>query len=130
MKAESIYGIAMSLMDERKDNGEIDTGSTKDYYARTPAILTALENEIAIRIGIGALDEVKSMNIELEDIICTAIMPYGLAGRLLAQEDGNLSNYFNSLYEEYINKFLGKYIKKSKQVRRTDVYNINTRVGE
>ena len=132
MRAQNIYDLTMSLMDERKDNGEVDTSSTRDYNARVPGILTILQNEIALRLGIDALDEITALgeDIDLEDDICSAVIPYGLASRLLAQEDTALSNYFSSLFELYLNNFINKYKEKSKQVKRTDVYSSSMRVGD
>lgn len=132
MTAQTIYDITMSLMDERKNSGEVDTNSTKDYKARAPGILTILQNEIAIRLGESALDEITTLedDIDLEDIICTAVMPYGLAARLLAQEDIPLSNYFSSLFDLYLNNFLTQFKQKAKQIKRPDVYSSSMRVGD
>jgi hypothetical protein len=120
----------MSLMDERKNDGSVDVNSTKDYLARTPGILTILQTEIIMelkRIGakVNSLDEVKAMatDIDLEDDICFGIIPYGLAARLLAQEDTTLSNYFSSLYDNAFNRYLEDYKQLAKQIDREDVYN-------
>ena len=137
MKAQIIYDITMSLMDERKNDGSVDVNSTKDYLARSPGILTVLQTEIILelrRIGmdISESEEIKQMNadIDLEDDICLGIIPYGLAARLLAQEDSALSNYFNSLYEDRLNRFLSMYKDKAKQEDREDVYYSNMRAGD
>lgn len=106
MKAQDIYDITMALMDEMKNDGTVDVNSTKDYLARTPGILTILQTEVVIElkkngISISSLDRITSMTdeVDLEDDICTGVLPYGLAARLLGQEDSTLSNYFSSLYE-------------------------------
>lgn len=136
MKAQTIYDITMSLMDERKNDGNVDVNSTKDYSARTPGILTILQTEIVMelkRVGakISSLDEVKKMttDIDLEDDICFGIIPYGLAARLLAQEDTTLSNYFSSLYDNAFNRYLSEYKQLAKQEEREDVYGSLMRVG-
>jgi len=117
-------------MDERKNDGSVEVNSTKDYKARSPGILTVLQTEIVMelrRVGaqIDSLDELKNMDadIDLDDDICLGIIPYGLAGRLLAQEDSALSNYFSSLYDDKFGKYLRTYTKKSNQEIRPDVYN-------
>lgn len=46
LTAQDIYNIVIDLIDERLDNGEINTDDTKDYLARTPGILTTLQNEM------------------------------------------------------------------------------------
>ncbi len=105
MKAQDIYDITMALMDEMKNDGSVDINSTKDYLARTPGILTILQTEVIIElkkngINVSSLDRIEKMTdeVDLEDDICTGVLPYGLAARLLGQEDATLSNYFSSLY--------------------------------
>lgn len=124
MKAQKIYDFTMALMDEMLDQGGVDVNSTKDYKARAPGILTILQNELSEDV----LDPVKDMNtdIDLEDKICMAVLPYGLAARLLAQEDAALSNYFSSLYET--NK--AKLNRKAEIVERPDVYGSYLRAGD
>ena len=137
MKAQIIYDIAMSLMDERKNDGSVDVNSTKDYLARSTGILTVLQTEITMELkNVGAdvdsLDEIKNMttDIDLDDDICLGIIPYGLAARLLAQEDTALSNYFGSLYDNRFNRYLDSYKTKAKQEERKDYYNSNMEVGD
>ena len=136
MRAQTIYDITMSLMDERKNDGSVDVNSTKDYLARTPGILTILQTEIIMelkRVGakVNSLDEVKNMttDIDLEDDICFGIIPYGLAARLLAQEDTTLSNYFSSLYDGSFARYLSQYRQLAKQEDREDAYDSLMRVG-
>lgn len=136
MKAQTIYDITMSLMDERKNDGNVDVNSTKDYLARAPGVLTVLQTEIVMelkRVGakVGSLDEIKNMNadIDLKDDICFGIMPYGLASRLLAQEDTTLSNYFSSLYDSSFARYLTQFKQLAKQIDREDVYGADMKVG-
>lgn len=136
MRAQTIYDITMSLMDERKNDGSVDVNSTKDYLARTPGILTILQTEIIMelkRVGakVNSLDEVKNMttDIDLEDDICFGIIPYGLASRLLAQEDTTLSNYFSSLYDSSFARYLTQFKQLAKQIDREDVYGADMKVG-
>jgi hypothetical protein len=123
-------------MDERKNDGNVDVNSTKDYLARSPGILTILQTEIIMelkKVGakVNSLDEVKKMttDIDLEDDICFGIIPYGLAARLLAQEDTVLSNYFSSLYDNAFNRYLSEYKQLATQEDREDVYGSLMEVG-
>lgn len=145
MRVQDIYDITMALMDEMKDNRNLnsepvaDYQSTKDYAARTPGILTILQTEVIIELkksgaDVDTLDRLTTMNdeVELEDDICMGVLPYGLAARLLGQEDTALSNYFSSLYQSGLSDVAktseDKYI--AEQIDREDVYNSTMEVGD
>lgn len=131
MKAQDIYDITMALIDEMKNDGSVDYASTKDYTARTPGILTILQTEVIIELkkkgaNVSSLDRITEMNgeVDLEDDICMGVLPYGLAARLLGQEDTALSNYFSSLYLNKLDDASSVSENKAyaKQVDREDVY--------
>ena len=139
MKAELIYKFALSHIDEMKDaklikgeKPEMDNTSTKDYRARTPGILTSLQNDITMYLGIGYLDEITSMesDVELDDAICATIVVYELCARLLLTEDTVLSNYFSSLASNLKNTTLERYRAKAKQEVREDVYGSLCEAGD
>ena len=111
MTCHEIYDITMALMDEMIDNQTLeqepdaDYPSTKDYQARTPGILTILQTDIVMflkarGIDIDTLDRLMTLEDEcdLPDDICMGVLPYGLAARLLGQEDSAMSSYFSQLY--------------------------------
>lgn len=131
MTCKEIYDITMALMDEMIDNQTIeqepnpDYPSTKDYQARTPGILTILQTQVVMYfksrgIDIDTLPRLITMddNVDLEDDICMGVLPYGLAARLLGQEDTAMSSYFSQLYnnglaeaaESSDNKIKGKQV--------------------
>ena len=139
MKAELIYKFALSHIDEMKDaklikaeKPEMDNTSTKDYRARTPGILTSIQNDITMYLGIGYLDEITSMesDVELDDAICATIVVYELCARLLLTEDTVLSNYFSSLASNLKNTTLERYRAKAKQEVREDVYGSLCEAGD
>lgn len=140
MKAEIIYKYALSHIDEMLDaknvareQPQIDSASTKDYRARTPGILTSIQNDIAMKLGLGYLEEVKTMEgeVELDDAICSTIVVYELCARLLLNEDASISNYFSSLASERLNsRLMDKYKTKAKQEKRTDKYSSTLRAGD
>ena len=112
MTVKEIYDITMALMDEMIDNKtiqsnpEADYKSTKDYTARTPGILTILQTQVISylkRFGadIDFVEPLENMDSEMsvDDSICMGVLPYGLAARLLGQEDTSLSSYFSNLYD-------------------------------
>lgn len=139
MTCKEIYELAMALMDEMKDNQspsdvpQVDYSENKDYQARTPGIVSILQTQVIMYLkGAGAdvdsLDPISTMDdeVDLEQDICTGVMPYGLAARLLGQEDTKMSSYFNNLYHDNLsaakdaseNKFIAK------QQSRTNVYGL------
>lgn len=139
MKAELIYKFALSHIDEMKDaklikgeKPEIDNTSTKDYRARTPGILTSIQNDITMYLGMEYLDEITSMesDVELDDAICATIVVYELCARLLLTEDTVLSNYFSSLASNLKNTTLERYRTKAKQEVREDVYGSLCEAGD
>ena len=139
MKAELIYNFALSHIDEMKDaklikgeKPEIDNTSTKDYRARTPGILTSIQNDITMYLGMEYLDEITSMesDVELDDAICATIVVYELCARLLLTEDTVLSNYFSSLASNLKNTTLERYRTKAKQEVREDVYGSLCEAGD
>lgn len=139
MKAELIYKFALSHIDEMKDaklvkgeKPEVDDTSTKDYRARTPGILTSIQNDITMYLGMEYLDEITSMEseVELDDAICATIVVYELCARLLLTEDTVLSNYFSSLASNLKNTTLERYRTKAKQEVREDVYGSLCEAGD
>ncbi len=139
MKAELIYKFALSHIDEMKDaklikgeKPEVDNTSTKDYRARTPGILTSIQNDITMYLGMEYLDEITSMesDVELDDAICATIVVYELCARLLLTEDTVLSNYFSSLASNLKNTTLERYRTKAKQEVREDVYGSLCEAGD
>ena len=139
MKVQDIYDITMALMDEMKDNTtvdstpEVDYPQNRDYQARTPGILTILQTQVVMflkRFGadIDFNERLETMEdeVELDDSICMGVLPYGLAARLLGQEDKDLSSYFSNLYETNLasskDSIDDKYIAKQKE--RENVYGL------
>lgn len=111
MTCKEIYDITMALMDEMQDNATIDQEpkvdypQNKDYQARTPGILTILQTQVtnyfkAKGMDVDTLERLVTMddNVDLSDDICMGVLPYGLAARLLGQEDTQMSSDFSQLY--------------------------------
>lgn len=133
MTCQEIYDITMALMDEMLDNGNVDYNSTKDYTARTPGILTILQTQIVMYfktmgIDIDTLDRLESMDdtVELDDDVCMGVLPYGLAARLLGQEDTQMSSYFSQLYNQGLADAAQSSSdkKKGKQVPGNNIYGL------
>lgn len=139
MTCHEIYDITMTLMDEMIDNTTLtqepntDYPSTRDYQARTPGILTILQTEVVMflkqrGVDIDSLERLKTMedNVELDDDICMGVLPYGLAARLLGQEDQVLSAKYENEYKSRLTEAAetSSDKKKAKQVSGNNIYGL------
>ena len=139
MTVKEIYDITMALMDEMLDNAQVsdepktDYSSTKDYQARTPGILSILQTQIVMELkamgaDVDSLDVLETMDseVDLDDDICVGVLPYGLASRLLGQEDTKMSSYFSQLYNQGVQKAKDSYEDKyiAQQIKRENVYGL------
>ena len=132
MTAEDIFKMTMAMIDEMTTSGELDETSVAEYRAKTPYILTMLQNEI---IGIENRYRKESdiiypvpiesleQNVQISDIKANAMLTNGLAAQLMLHEDTNLASYFNQRYEE----MKAIYLKPtpSKREKIEDVYDVN-----
>ncbi|MBO7733038.1 MAG: hypothetical protein J6S67_10805 [Methanobrevibacter sp.] len=120
----------MAMIDEMTDTGELDTTSIADYKARAPYILTSLQNEI---IGVEnryrkygeyirpvPITDLDNQDVQVDDIQANTLLVYGLAAKLMADENKALANFMQQEYERLSGIFL-----KPKPVRpesREDIY--------
>ena len=103
---QSVFDIAIHLMDaQNAATGGTDTADTREYALRTPALLNSLldrvyrvsDTFVAAEAGKRAVcPKVRSMEDELhiDEGLCTAVLPYGLAALLLSEENPSLANFF------------------------------------
>ena len=130
MKAIDVFTETMAMIDEMTDTGELDTTSVADYKARTPYILTSLQNEI---IGVEnryrkygsyvrpvPITNLEEQDVQVDDIQANTLLVYGLAAKLMSDENKTLANFMQQEYERLSGIFL-----KPKPVtpeKREDVY--------
>ena len=110
--AQKVFDIAMGLMGEINENtGATDTTDNREYKLRTLFILNTLRGELypfsdTYRQSIPGKHPVCGMimdfntAIDLDDVICETIMPYGLAAYLLLDENPNTAVFFQQKFEE------------------------------
>lgn len=109
--AQKIFDMAMSLMDEVREDGTTDSPDTKEYKNRTLLILNTLRGELyrysdtfdadgETGRPIAAYIKDFTSAIDLDDFICQSILPYGLAAHLLVDENPSVASFFNQRYEE------------------------------
>lgn len=108
--AQTIYEMAIALMDSMSDSGAADVSDNNEYKHRTLPILNILRGELYPYSDtfetddegrpIAALIRTFDKPIDLDDYICQSVMPYGLASHLLMQEDPAAANFFQQRYDE------------------------------
>ena len=109
---QQVFDIAIRLMDAQNEStGSTDTADTKEYRLRTPSLLNSIldraysasdnypattDRTRPICPKVSAMDD----EIQLDEYICTGILPYGLAGLLLTEENPTLANFFWQIFRE------------------------------
>lgn len=109
MRAIEVFKTTMAMIDEMLETGEVDEQSVGEYKARAPHILTALQNEI---IGVEnryrkyedhirpvPITDLENNYVQVEDIQANTLLVYGLASKLLADENKTLANFMQQEYE-------------------------------
>ncbi len=129
MTVEDIFVQTMAMIDEMLSSGQLDETAIAEYKAKTPHILTTLQNEIIgienryrkeseyiYPVPIETLDQ----PVQIDDIKANTLLTYGLAAHLMIHEDKSLASFFQQRYEE----MKGMYLKPSpnKPEKREDVY--------
>lgn len=111
---QTVFDIAIHLMDAQNEStGSTETADTKEYQLRTPSLLNsildraypasdnfpeAVERKRPICPKISAMTD----EIDLDERISTGILPYGLAGLLLTEENPVLANFFWQTFLEQL----------------------------
>lgn len=116
MKAIDVFKQTMAMIDEMTDTGELDTTSIADYKARAPYILTSLQNEI---IGVEnryrkydsyirpvPITDLDTQDVQVDDIQANTLLVYGLASKLMSDENKSLANFMQQEYERLSGIFL------------------------
>lgn len=111
---QTVFDIAIRLMDAQNEStGSTETADTKEYRLRTPSLLNSIldraypasDNYPQSAGGVRPIcPKVTAMTdeIDLDERICTGILPYGLAGLLLTEENRVLSNFFWQTFLEQL----------------------------
>lgn len=113
--ANYIFDQAIKLMDEQSDSGQAVWADTAEYQHRAVAILNALIGECFPYSDTYRADNsgqrpvfqtVSNLNsvVYLDDGIAKSVLPYGLAGELVKNDDPALGNYFMQRYQELLRR--------------------------
>lgn len=110
--AQDVFDTAMGLIDEINSSGSSDTSDTAEYKNKTLRLLNILRVELfplsdtysiitpGVRQVCPKIMDFTSVITGLDDVIAQGIMPYGLAAKLLVNENTAAVNYFQQTYDE------------------------------
>lgn len=117
--AQQVYDIALVLMDEVTETGNITTETPEYYRSKVLNILTTLQTEL-LPLSITPVP-VTSMaqTLLVSDRTALLVLPYGLAAHLLLSDDLTLSSFLNARYDE-----LKRKVATGGIVSTTDVYGL------
>lgn len=114
---QDVFDMAMHLMDAQNEStGATQTTDTREYELRTPNILNTLLDQVypysdtypslsdgattrPSLVSVTSLDDY----LDLDDYICRNVLPYGLAGLLLTEENPTQANFYWQTYLENLN---------------------------
>lgn len=118
---QDVFDSAVMLMDEQSETtGKTITNDTNEYRYRTLSILNVLLPQLypysdtydntnlgrpicpPLLLPENATQPDFTQTIPLDDGICRAALPYGLAAHLLASENESLSAWFRGRYEQSV----------------------------
>ena len=101
---KEVFAAAMALMDELDGEGKAQTRDTKEYEKRTPGIMETLMAEKRLFFGErGSWAPIESMEDEIagaDDVYAMGVMQYGLAAKLLIDENPRAASFYHEKYEE------------------------------
>ena len=117
MIVQNVFDQAIHLMDAQNEStGSTTTADTKEYALRTPNIINTLLDQVypysgtypSVEDGSSErpfLPSVSSLEdeLDLDAYICRNVLPFGLAGLLLTEENPTQANFFWQTYLENLN---------------------------
>lgn len=106
MTVQDVFDIAIRLMDSQNEStGSTNTTDTREYALRTPSLINSLLDQVypasdtytpgssGIRPTLFSVSALEDF-LDLDDRICRNVLPFGLAGLLLTEENPTLANFF------------------------------------
>lgn len=117
MTVQQVFDMAIHLMDEQQEtSGETKTVDTMEYQYRTLSILNTIIPELYnyssnYKTGNGGRPSPPllktgkhgspdfSQVIQLDEALCSALLPFYLAAQLLVSENTEMANWFMNQYK-------------------------------
>ena len=116
---QEIFDQAIRMMDAQNEStGSTKTADTKEYELRTPSLLNSIldraypasDTYAAAQEAAGpgkrpVCQKVSAMSdtVDMDERLCTGVLPYGLAGLLLTEENPTLADFFWQTFLEQLN---------------------------
>lgn len=135
MTVQDVFDISIHLIDSQNEsNGSTNTADTKEYAFRTPSLLNSILDQVykasdtyvsAVNGIRPVLPSVTGMDdyLDLDDAICRNVLPYGLAGLLLTEENPTLANFMWQTYLENLQQARNSLTSEIEAVE--DVYGVS-----
>lgn len=115
---QDVFDIAIRLIDAQNEStGSTKTADTKEYELRTPSLLNSIldraypasDTYAAAQAAAGTgkrpvCPKVFAMTdaLDMDERLCTGVLPYGLAGLLLTEENPTLAEFFWQTFLEQL----------------------------
>ncbi len=129
---QSVFDIAIHLMDaQNAATGGTNTADTKEYALRTPSLINSLLDRVyrfsdtlaapgggkrPVCRKVSAMEDA----LDLDEGLCTAVLPYGLAALLISEENPALANFFHATFLTELREFGAAKCAEFEQVE--DIY--------
>lgn len=104
VKAQQVFDMAMVLIDQVSETGNLVIENPEYYKTKSYTILTTLQTELLPLSQTPTVITDLSQDLLLPDRVSLLVLPYGLAAHLLLTEDMNIAQFFNDRYEELKHK--------------------------
>jgi hypothetical protein len=115
---QTIFDMAITLMDEMDDSGKTDWSDTTEYKNRALNILNVLRGEVYPysdtyktqkkqypgKRPVCPIMESLEDEIGIDDVLAQTVLPYGLAAHLLLDENNSMAGFFQQRYEELLRR--------------------------
>jgi hypothetical protein len=115
LTCQKIYEYALALMNMTKDDADYEDSTILGMLGVMANEVLDVSNSIAQRAGRDPVLSVPpfgqmSADVPLEDKICTSVLPYGLAAKLMLEDDTTMASYFNAEYSQRAAQYAKPYL--------------------
>lgn len=111
MTVKNIYLLSLALMNMTEDDADYEDSTILGMLSVMANEVLDVSNSIAKRTGRNETQNVgvfktMSENVPLEDKICQSVLPYGLAAKLMLEDDTTMASYFNAEYNQRLAQYM------------------------